>query len=186
MKNNNKGLKAASARNILSFLMFVVVIGSAAGFYFGLQTIKAYAVDVSHTVADANASGKNIEQLSDLKQALAEREALVAKANTLFATPDTYQAQVLKDLQKYANEAGVTITNTEFDKQQAGTVAASGHSAVVTVGSPVSYAKLMKFLNALEGNLPKLQVTGVSISRPAAASGDLVTTEKITIAVATR
>ena len=194
MKNNkNKGIKATSTRNLLSFLMFVVVLGSIAGFYFGLQMVKTYALDVSHTVSDANASGKNIEELGDLKQALAEREVLVSKANSLFATTNTYQSQVLKDLQKYAATAGVTITNTEFDKQTSGdtntapaTTAANSHSIVVTIGSPVSYTKLIAFLDALEGNLPKLQVTGVSLSRPTVTSGDLVTTEKITITVATR
>jgi len=194
MKNNkNKGIKATSTRNLLSFLMFVVVLGSIAGFYFGLQMVKTYALDVSHTVSDANASGKNIEELGDLKQALAEREVLVSKANSLFATTNTYQSQVLKDLQKYAATAGVTITNTEFDKQTSGdtntapaTTAANSHSVVVTIGSPVSYTKLIAFLDALEGNLPKLQVTGVSLSRPTVTSGDLVTTEKITITVATR
>jgi len=193
MKNTgNKGMKATSTRNILGFLMFIVIVGAAAGFYFGLQTIKAYALDVSHTVSDANASGKNIEQLSELKQALADREPLVAKANSLFATEATYQSQVLKDLQKYASDAGITISNTEFDKQSPSDTAPTvvpgtkGENVVVTIQSPVSYAKLMKFLDELEGNLPKLQVTGVSLNRPTNASGDLVATDKITITVATR
>jgi len=192
MKNNkNKGMKATSTRNVLAFLMFVVIVGAVAGFYFGLQTIKTYALDVSHTVSDANASGKNVEQLSELKKALADREPLVAKANSLFASEATYQSQVLKDLQKYASDAGITISNTSFDKQSAGDTApipsvATSESVVVTVQSPVSYARLMKFLDALEGNLPKLQVTGVSLSRPTNATGDLVATDKITITVATR
>jgi len=192
MKNNkNKGMKATSTRNILAFLMFVVIAGAAAGFYFGLQTIRTYALDVSHTVSDANASGKNVEQLSELKQALADREPLVAKANSLFATEATYQSQVLKDLQKYASDAGITISNTSFDKQSASDTApiasaVTSESVVVTVSSPVSYARLMKFLDELEGNLPKLQVTGISLSRPANATGDLVATDKITITVATR
>ena len=171
--------------------MFVVIAGAAAGFYFGLQTIRTYALDVSHTVSDANASGKNVEQLSELKQALADREPLVAKANSLFATEATYQSQVLKDLQKYASDAGITISNTSFDKQSASDTApiasaVTSESVVVTVSSPVSYARLMKFLDELEGNLPKLQVTGISLSRPANATGDLVATDKITITVATR
>jgi len=193
MKNTkSKGIKATSTRNILAFLMFVVIVGAATGFYFGLQTIKAYALDVSHTVSDGSASGKNIEQLSELKQALAEREPLVAKANSLFATEANYQSQVLKDLQKYASDAGVTISNTEFDKQAPSdtlpttTPGVSSKSVVVTIQSPVSYARLMKFLDELEGNLPKLQVTGVSLSRPTNATGDLVATDKITITVATR
>jgi len=188
-KNKNTGLKATTTRSILSLLMFIVIIGSAAGFYFGLKTVTAYAIEVSHSVSDANASGNNVEQLGTLKQALTDREALVAKANTLFATPATYQSQVLKDLQKYASETGVTISGTEFDKLLDGSAAPAminSHSVIVTIGSPVSYAHLLKFLDAVEGNLPKLQVTGISLNHLTAASGDMVGIDKIAITVATK
>ncbi len=196
MKKEQKKMNAASIRNALSVLMVIIVIGAAAGFYFGLQIIKDYALDVSHTVSDANASGQNIQKLSVLKTQLAERKTLVTKANQLFATQDTYQLQSLKDIQKYAGEAGITITNTDFSTAAASTPpvatgtatapATAGHSLVVTLQSPVSYAKFIQFLDSIEGNLPKMQITGVGISRPENASGDLVTSDKITITVATR
>jgi len=196
MKNekSTQSMNATRTRNILSVLMVIIIVGACVGFYFGLQVIKTYALEVTHSVSDAQASGKNIEQLSVLKQQLVEREALVAKATQLFATPDTYQLQSLKDVQKYASEAGITISNTEFDKTApatAGTTAmsstaAAGHSVLITLQSPVSYAKFVQFLDAIEGNLPKMQITGVSISRPANASGDQITTNIITITVATR
>lgn len=183
MKKGSSKLNATRMRNVLAFLMVVIIIGACAGFYFGLQSVKDYALEVTHSVSDANASGKNVEQLSVLKQQLAERKPLVTKANQLFATSDNYQLQSLKDIQKYASEAGITISNTEFDKV---TAAAGGHSVLVTLQSPVSYAKFIQFLDAIEGNLPKMQITGVSISRPTSASGDNITTDKITITVATR
>lgn len=203
MKKEQKKMNAVTVRNALSALMVIIVIGAAAGFYFGLQIIKDYALDVSHTVSDANASGQNIQKLSVLKTQLTERKTLVTKANQLFATQDTYQLQSLKDIQKYASEAGITITNTDFNTAAAstpptatGTAAAptpakvvpatSGHSLVVTLQSPVSYAKFIQFLDSIEGNLPKMQITSVGISRPENASGDLVTIDKITITVATR
>ena len=204
MKKEQKKMNAVTVRNALSALMVIIVIGAAVGFYFGLQIIKDYALDVSHTVSDANASGQNIQKLSVLKTQITERKTLVTKANQLFATQDTYQLQSLKDIQKYAGEAGITITNTDFNTAAAstppvatGTAAApakvapatpatAGHSLVVTLQSPVSYAKFIQFLDSIEGNLPKMQITGVGISRPENASGDLVTIDKITITVATR
>ena len=183
-------LKAVATRNFLAFFMVVVVLGATAGFYFGLQMIKDYAVEVSHTVADSSASGESIEQLSELKQELAEREPLVAKANQLFSNEANYQAQGLKDIQKYASITGVNITNTEFSKSEGPAPtppsSSAGGSAVITIQSPVSYAKLLAFIDALEGNLPKLQITGINISRPTSVSSDLVTTDKITITVAIR
>ena len=183
-----KAINATVTRNFLAFFMAIIIIGSAVGFYFGLQIIQKYALDVSHTVSDSNASGQNIEQLSVLKQELAQREPLVTKANQLFTTETTYQSQALKDLQQYASTSGIVISNTEFNKGQAvkGADPAEAHSAIVTVQSPVSYSKLLKFLNAIEGNLPKMQITGISISRPTATSGDNIATDKLTITVATR
>ncbi|MDB5160478.1 MAG: hypothetical protein JWO99_741 [Candidatus Saccharibacteria bacterium] len=193
MKKGNSKMNAVTVRNFLAFAMVIIVLGATVGFYFGLQLIKTYALDVSHTVSDASASGRNVKQLSVLKTQLAERETLVTKANQLFATQDTYQLQSLKDLQKYAGEVGISITNTEFDTGTtpppaagATPTATAGHSIVVTLQSPVSYAKFIQFLDAIEGNLPKMQITGVSISRPDNASGDQIITDKITITVATR
>lgn len=180
-------IKAATVKKILSFMMVLIIVGSAAGFYFGLQIIKDYAMEVSRTVQDSNASGTNIEQLSELKTALAEREVLVAKAATLFATKDNYQSQSLKDIQKYANVAGLTISSTEFDTPPVvGAPPAANQSVVVTLQNPVSYTKLITFLEAIEGNLPKMQVTGVNLSRPPSSTADTIVTDKITITVATR
>ena len=180
-------IKAVTVKKILSFTMILIIVGSAAGFYFGLQIIRSYALEVSRTVQDSNASGTNIEQLSSLKTALSEREALVAKAATLFATKNNYQSQSLKDVQKYANLAGLTISSTEFDTPPTvGAPPAASQSVVVTLQNPISYSKLIKFLDAIEGNLPKMQVTGVNLSRPPSSTADTIVTDKITITVATR
>ena len=187
-----KGITAIGIRNFLTFVMVVIILGAVAGFYYGLQIVREYAVEVSHAVTDSTASGKSIVELSTLKRELAEREPLVTKANQLFSTPASYQAQALKDIQKYASVTGVTIANTEFSKTPAATpptspvVGTGEQSAIITLQSPTSYAKLLKFIDAIEGNLPKMQITGITVSRPTTASGDNVNTEKITITVATR
>ena len=184
--------QATATRNVLSFILVVVIIGAIAGFYYGLQVLREYALDVAHTVTDSSASAENIDQLSALKQQLADGQPLVAKAEKLFSAPDTYQTQALKDISKYASEAGITISSIDSANPDSGSAASplspsgTGYSEVITLQNPVSYAKLLQFLNAIEGNLPKMQITGVSIDRPAAPSGDQVTTDKITITVAVR
>jgi len=181
----SKKMSATTIRNILAFLLVIITIGAAAGFYMGLQIIKAYSLDVSHTISDSNASGKQVEQLSGLKQQLADGQALVTKADQLFSTPETFQTQVLKDVSKYASETGVTISNIESVAPVPG-AATTEPSQVITLQSPVSYFSFLKFIDAIEGNLPKMQITGINIGRPAAASGDSITTQKITITVSTR
>lgn len=186
-------MNATMMRNILASLLIIVILGSATGFYFGLQIIKAYALEVTHTAADSSASDKNIEQLSQLKQQLAAGQALVTKADALFSTPDTYQTQALKDISKYAANTGVTISSIDSAKPPASSgvtsppmAITSSYSEIITIQSPVSYAKFLRFLDAIEGNLPKMQITGITVGRPKQISGDLITTDKITIMVSIR
>jgi hypothetical protein len=190
MKKQSKKMQATTTRNILATILVIVIIGSAVGFYFGLQIIKTYAIEVTHTVTDSHASGNTIGELSQLKQQLADGQGLVAKANELFSTPATYQTQALKDISKYASEAGISISSIDSAKPtnpSSPTPAMSSDSSeVITIQSPVSYAKFLQFLDAIEGNLPKMQITGITIGRPTNPSGDLITTDTITVTVSTR
>jgi hypothetical protein len=185
-KSKSKKITATNMRNFLATLLVLIIVGSAAGFYFGLQIIKDYSLEVSRATTDANASGDSIQQLGDLKKQLADGQALVTKANQLFATPATYQTQALKDISKYATESDITISSINSTEPSTPGSGASGSSEVITIQSPVSYIQFLKFINAIEGNLPKMQITGISIERPVKSSGDLIVTDKITIVVSTR
>ena len=183
-----KVLNATSMRSFLTVLLVVMLIGAGAGFYWGLQQVRTFSVGVSHTAADANASGDAIGELQELKQALAERETLINKANQLFTTNDNYQSQALKDVQKYARTAGLTISNTNFDAptDEANPASASEKTFVITIQSPVSYRKLIQFLDAIEGNLPKMQITLIELSHPNPNNADQVATGDVKIAISTR
>lgn len=182
-KSNKSG--ATTLQHTLSVLLVIVVLGAIAGFYAGLQMIKDYSLEVTHTTADANASGKNIEELGALKQQLADGKVLVEKANKLFSTPETYQTQALKDISKYADATGVKIASIDSTTGATGAVGAE-HSEVITLQNPVSYTSFLKFIDAIEGNLPKMQITGITIGRTANGAAGQITTGKITIAVSTR
>ena len=179
-----KSMKASSStRSFLTVLMIVILAGLAGGFYLAYQQVRAYAVEVSHTVVDAEASGKQIEQLQDLKSDLQQRESLVNKAKLLFSTADNYQSQALKDVQKYAQTYGITILNTNFEPVADTT---EGHIIVLTLQSPLSYTKLLQFLDAIEGNLPKMQVTSVSLGHSTSGANGDITTDAIRIGISTR
>jgi len=187
MKKESQKMQATTTRNILAATLIIVIIGAVVGFYFGLQFIKSYALEVTHAVADSHASGQSVEELGKLQKQLADGQPLVAKANALFSTPATYQTQALKDISKYAQQAGISISSIDSGKPaDASAPVAADYSEVITIQSPVSYAKFLQFLDAIEGNLPKMQITGISIGRPTNASGDLITTDKITVTVSTR
>ncbi|MDB5162131.1 MAG: hypothetical protein JWM52_639 [Candidatus Saccharibacteria bacterium] len=183
------GMKATSVRGLLTFVVIVLIAGTVAGFYFGLQLVRDASVDVSHTAQDAQASGKAIDDLQQLKITLTQSQALVTKANQLFTTSTAYQAQALKDVQKYANETGVTISKTNFDTGSANDPNATANTSKplsITLQAPVSYSKLLNFLDAIEGNLPKMQVTSMELIRPVGGGIDNVTVGDVKIVVSTR
>jgi len=181
-----EGMKASSVRKLLSALMVILILVAAAGFYYGIEQVREVSVDVSHTVADADASGKNIEKLQQLKSALAQRQALVDKASQLFATESSYQTQSVTDIQKYASTYGLNVTKTDFGSGTDTQSGVTGHPVVITLQSPVPYDKFLQFLNALEGNLPKMQVTSVELGHKTNGGPNDFTTKDIKITVSTR
>lgn len=185
-----KGLKASSLRIILVLLLVLMILGAGAGFYYGIQQVRSMVIEVNHTSADANASANSVDELRKLKQALADSETLVNKANQLFATDANYQTQALKDVQKYAAQAGLTIANTNFNLEAGDTPQVSdtegGKAFSISLQTPLSYKKLLQFLDAIEGNLPKMQVVGIDVSRPDASDADKVITGDVKIVISTR
>lgn len=180
-------LKATSLRNTLIFLMLLVVALSAAGFYLGLQVVKDFGVEVSHTIEDADASGDSIVSLQDLKEQLAERQALILKANSIFATPENYQSKALSDVQRYANRYGLKIADYNFDDiQSPAGQSMNGKPMTITFQNPASYTGLVRFLDAIEGNLPKIRVVAIDLSRPDNATANNVNINKLTIEIFTR
>ena len=180
-------LKATSLRNTLIFLMIAIAALATAGFYFGLQVVKDFGVEVSHTAADADASGDSVGSLQELKEQLAERQALIIKANNIFATPENYQSKALSDVQRYANRYGLKIVDYNFDTPQ-GTAASTSNAKPMTITfqNPASYTGLIRFLDALEGNLPKIRVSAIDLSRPSNASASNIDINKLTIEIFTR
>lgn len=169
-------------RGALLIILIAIMSGGAGLFYIGLNQLHDYAVQVNNSAAEAQASDDRVQSLQSLKNQLSQSQALVTKANQMFATPESYQAQANNDVSKYASAAGITITKTTFE------AAVAGGSPVmnVTIKSPTSYSKLIQFLNGIEGNLPKMQVTSIALSHPANGGADSVTVDDIKIAIATR
>ena len=178
-------ITAVSVRKFLTTLLVILIIAGVGGFYFGLQQVRSFGVDVSHDVADANASGKNIERLQELKVILDEREALILKADGIFSTEANYQSQALTDVQRYAAAYNLRILTTNFESKPT-TPIANGHNFSITLQTPTNYEKLLQFLNAIEGNLPKMQIASITLSRAPTAKASDVTVGTITITISTK
>jgi hypothetical protein len=174
--------KPQTLRAVLIVLLIAVLSLGAGVFYLGLKEVDDMALEVNHSIADAEASKLRIQKLQVLKNQLSQSDALVAKANQVFATPSTYESQALTDIRTYAAASGLTIEKTEFSPPQTGT----NPSVTVNLASPVSYAKLINFLSNIESNMPKMQVINMSISRINGGNANLVTVDDMKIMIATR
>ena len=177
----NKKTKATNVRSLLIFLVLVVIGIIGGGFYYGLEQVKTYAIEVNQTSADAIASQKQVEELQQLEKNLANSESLIKKADALFSTDATYESQAIRDTQRYASQYNLTITDRSFPDEQP---LPGIRSFSVSLESPVNYENFIKFLRALEGNLPKMQVSDMSISRIGDSNG--VTVTNLIIRVSTK
>lgn len=172
--------KPQTLRGILIFLLVVIVAGGGALFYLGLEKVREFSVEVNQSVTDAEASGGQVEKLQGLKGQLTQSESLITKADQMFATPDSYQTQAITDIRNYATAAGLSIARTSFDEQATG----ANPTVTVSLQNPVSYTRLIQFLDGIEGNIPKLQVSNIGVSRTNAGGADLVAVDDIKITIA--
>ena len=174
--------KPQSLRALLVLLLIIVIAGGAGIFYLGLREVRTFAIEVNHTVANAEASGGDVQKLQALKGQLAQSEALIQKADQMFATTENYQNQAITDIRNYATAAGISVASTSFSSPDAGI------NPTMTVGlkAPVSYKNLIKFLDGIEGNIPKMQVSSISIDHVAGGNADSVAVKDIKIMIATR
>jgi len=174
--------KPQSLRAVLLVTLIIVIAGGLGLFYLGLNEVRKFAVEVNHSIADAEASNVQVSELQGLKGQLVESEALIAKANQMFATPANYQSQAITDTRNYAVASGIAIAKISFDN------AVAGVNPVLTVSlkAPVPYSKLIQFLDSVEGNIPKMQISSIGISHTNGGRSDSVTVDDIKITVATR
>jgi|GEM_PF-622908 len=184
-----KGMTASSFQKLLIFLLVVVIGLTAAGFYYGFTEVRKLAVEVSNTVEDSRASGDQIDELRRLQQTLAQSESLVQKANRMFTTESSFTSDAVRDLDRYASVSGVTIVDRAFPTTDeiAGIQPGSTDRFIrLSLTQPTSYAQLLRFIQLIEGNLPKMQLHTITVARPDASTGDAVNVSELTIRVSVR
>lgn len=180
------GMNATGLRKFLIFVLILTLAGVGSGFYYGLTQIREYAIETNQKVADAEASGTQIDELRQLQTTLSQSDSLIAKADDMFATNSNYQSQAITDLRRYASAAGVSIQSTDFTEPDNAPAALNTRTVSVGLGGSVTYTELIRFLELVEGNLPKMQPISLTISRPDDPTENTVTVSDITINIATR
>jgi hypothetical protein len=195
-------LSASGFRMILIICLFVVAAIGTVLFWLTDDYLRSFAIEVNHTTVDSNASQSNVQTLQQLKQKLTDNKAVVDRASSIVADSKSYQYQdqIIKDLNDYAAKAGITITNLDFSgaaPSTAGTAQSKSPAVVtpvisgvksvsvnVTLKNPVKYNNMLSFIQSIEQNLTKMQISKISLAKDAATGN--VTSEAFTVEVYTR
>lgn len=187
-------LTASRLRLILSVSLFAIVAVAALLASLAYSELKKVAVEVSHTAADASASQNNLQNLLRIQQKLTTDQAVIARTNSIVADSRSYQYQdqIIADLKDYASKANISITNIDFSADKTSSSpsprapvapAPSGVKSThvaITLKNPIDYNDLLRFLNSIEQNLTKMQVSKISLSKSA---GNSISSEVLTIEV---
>jgi hypothetical protein len=199
-------MKFKMKRELTPTLLRLILTGSLFGttligilvFAFADGRLEQFATDVSHTVIDADASQNSLTTLQKVKTMLANEQDVITRTNNIVADSQSYQYQdqIITDLDQYASRAGIEISNVTFGTAKTtpaavpavlgGAVPSGVKSTSVTVAlvNPVNYEHLLGFIESVEQNLTKMQISRVSISK--AGSGDDVSSDVLTIEVFVR
>lgn len=200
-------LTASKLRILLAVGVVLLLLAQGGLIVLGQKAISAYGQQVSSAVARSSSNEKTLRDLESVSLALEQRESTVNKSKQLIASKNdetyTYQNQIIQDISRYAEKAGLTATGFAFttDAPAAGGGAAAaapapaaGAAAVantpagvspvsvtVTFAGGGSYDSFYKFLQLLEGNLLRMKIDGLSLSRPGAESASSTGITSLTI-----
>jgi hypothetical protein len=184
-------MTAQKLRVMLIAALFVMLAIIIAVFYLGRQQLSVIAVSVNHANADANASNDNLNTLKKIQDTLTQNQTVISRASQLDATSNgyDYQNKIISDLETYGRQTGVGVTQVDFSAAfaaagssapaspatpaGAGQTPSASASATdmskpitisVTLDSPATYTSLLKFINLIEQNLPKMQIARLNLS----------------------
>lgn len=175
--NQLKGLTPSKLRLILlGFMLFLVILTSVLFILFR-QFLIDYSLQVAEATNSATISNDEVSRLKNLDIRLKNDIVSVTRAKKIVSDSKSYQYQnqIIDDINSYATIAGIKIAGFNFSSDDTVSTTADptapivpglkSTDATITIDNPVSYVSIMKFIHAIESNLTKMQVTGVSISK---------------------
>ena len=135
-------LTPTTLRLILIAAMAALAVLAVVVFMVGYGKIKEYAVSTQTVAGEAQASDSSLQNLITLKKELETETDAVQRASMIVSESKSYlyQDQIIQDINRFADNAGIVITNISFSDTgtasttapAAGTAPASGAAAPAT------------------------------------------------------
>ena len=178
-----KVLNASIARIVLSLLLLIILSAIVGLVIFAYSFLSKTSEEVGKMQTEAIAVDAKIQSLLASKSQLDRNSDTVKKAKNIVSESKLYQYQnqIIKDLNTYADRAGIPIKAFSFQNEPT-TSAKTATSSKRTPASPagvkstfvsiqlgdhIDYTKFLHFLSLIEKNVTRMQLLGVSISRGA-------------------
>ena len=171
MKSSRRALTAQKLRWVLvGIIVLGVVVGIGGVWYLnGRLESKIAAKNDAETLSKL--SETDLESAQRLQIYLQNHRDDVEKAALIVAQTVgyRYQNQIVEDVTRYANAAGVTITGFNFPQDINSatvdkTTGLKSLTATISLADPVKYTNYLTFLKYIEQNLTKIQITDITIS----------------------
>ncbi|RYF28903.1 MAG: hypothetical protein EOO17_03635 [Chloroflexi bacterium] len=189
-----KGLNASTLRLLLALSIVALLAVGVGLFVFAFQKLKESATDVQTINAQAASSSDNLTALRTLETKLGESAQSIQRAKDIVAESKSYEYQdkIIADLEAYAVASRLSVSSYSFAAGE-GSAASGGAPVTPAPATPApglksttislalaggsNYENLMTFINYIEQNLTKMQLSGVSLTRDdqtnAITSGEL-------------
>lgn len=188
MKKQRMTLTASSVRIILILLLCLLFAGGVGVFILGKDQLSTLAEEVSNKKADADASSDNLANLQLLEQRLESYDDVADRLDDLRVSSEFPQFSAVKNIRAIADRYGISISTISFaasegeGASQASATPAGTVQITFGVDGDIPYDTFLNFLNAIENNLPKLQLAGVSLPE---GSGNRVSPGEFTLTLYT-
>ena len=176
-----KVLNASIMRIIMTLLLIVILAAMIGAVTFAYSFLSKASEDVGKMQNEAVAIDSKIQNLLVLKDQLDKNSDIAKKAKNIVSESKMYQYQnqIVQDLSTYADRAGIPIRSFTFQsdsknsaqspaaKKKINTGPAGIKSTFVSIqlGEKIDYVRFLHFLNLIEKNVTRMQLSGVAISR---------------------
>jgi hypothetical protein len=161
-------------KTILLIIAFILLAAGIFGFYRAYGMISQLVLEKNTAVNKTQQLTTNNPDIADLNDA--ETKNLAEKANGLIYNAKNLKTQLSTDLYKYANDVGIDIKDISIQSDTLADLPFGGvksEQVTVTLGSPLHFTNLIKFLKAIETNTPKIQITNIELNNTNVNIGDV-------------
>ena len=177
-----KTLNASVARIIMALLLLVILAAMVGSVIVAYSFLSKTSDDVGKLQTEVISIESKIQNLLALKSQLDKNSEIAKKAKNIVSESKMYQYQnqIIQDLSTYADRAGIPIRSFTFQSESTATkstpstskkptgVAPAGVKSTfvsIQLGENIDYVRFLHFLDLIEKNVTRMQLSGISISR---------------------